>query len=180
MAVTSSTPANLVLGAGDVFLDGSDVGATMDANTFNIEQEWTVPQLNGVPGELQHTRYKLSESATLGVTIPEMTSAKLLAVWPGGNSATSGTITTIDSDNVRRIPTADYHDWMLQVDGLETNDQYTTFNFYADNAVNENGLSMEASDDGTLAIRAECRSTWDASDLTASPHRIKIITGVSS
>ena len=180
MAVTSSTPANLVLGAGDVFLDGSDVGATMDGNSYNIEQDWTVPELNGVPGELQHTRYKLREQAVLGVTIPELTSAKLLAVWPGANSATAGAITTIDSDNVRRIPTDDYHDWQLQVDGLATGAQYTTFNFYADNAVNDGGLEMEATDDGVLSFRAELHSTWDASDLTASPHRIKIITGVSS
>lgn len=180
MAVTSSTPANLVMGAGDVFLDGSDVGATQDGNTFNIEQDWTVPELNGVPGELQHTRYKRREQARLGVTIPELTSTKLLAVWPGASSATAGAITTIDSDNVRRIPTTHYHDWVLQVDGLATGDQWTQFNFYADNAINENGLEMEATDDGTLSYRAELMSTWDASDLTASPHRIKIITGVSS
>lgn len=180
MAVTSSTPANLVMGAGDVFLDGSDVGATMDGNTYTINQEWTVPELNGVPGELMHTRYKLREQASLGVTIPELTSAKLLAVWPGASSATAGAITTIDSDNTRRVPTGDYHDWQLQVDGLASGSQWTQFNFYADNAINDGGLEMEASDDGTLAYRAELMSTWDASDLSASPHRIKITTGVSS
>ena len=180
MAVTSSTPANLVIGAGDVFLDGADLGATVDNNSFAIEQEWTVPDLNGVPGELQHTRYKNSENARLGVTVAELTATKLRAVWPGSTSATAGTITTIDSDDTRRVPTADYHDWMLQVDGLETSDQYTTFNFYADNAVNDGGLEMEASDDGLLSYRAELMSTWSAADLTASPHRIKIITGVSS
>lgn len=180
MAVTSSTPANLVLGAGDVFLDAADVGATMENNSYTIEQEWTVPELNGVPGELQHTRYKRRENARLGVTIPELTSAKLKAVWPGASSATSGTITTIDSDDTRRIPTGDYHDWILQVDGLKSGDTWTQFNFYADNAINDGGLEMEASDDGTLSYRAELMSTWDAADLTASPHRIKIITGVSS
>lgn len=152
----------------------------MDGNSFSVEQEWTVPDLNGVPGELQHTRYKASENARLGVTIPELTAAKLVAVLPGWDSAVSGTITTIDSDNTRRIPTNDYHDWQLQVDGLATNDQYTTFNFYADNGINDGGLEMEATDDGALSYRAEIMSTWDASDLTASPHRIKIITGVSS
>lgn len=176
MAVTSSTAANLVIGAGDVFLDGADVGATLDGNTFQVEQEFHVPELNGVPGELQGTRYKTREQARLGVTIPELTAPKLLAVWPGANSAVSGTITTIDSDDVRRVATADYHDWILQVDGLDGKQ----FNFYADNAVNDGGLEMEANDDGTLSYRAELMSTWDGADLTASPHRIKIITGVSS
>lgn len=176
MAVSESTPANLVIGAGDVYLDGSDVGATQDSNSFSIEQSWTVPDLNGVTGELMHTRYKSSENARLGVTIPEMTSAKLLAVWPGANSATDGNVITIDSDDTRRIPSADYHDWQLRVPGLDGR----RFDFLADNGINDGGLEMEASDDGNLAYRAEIMSTWDAADLTASPHRILIVTGVSS
>jgi len=176
MAVTSSTASNLVIGAGDVFLDGADVGATMETNSFAVETDWYVPELNGVPGELQGTRYKNSETVRLNVTMPEMTGPKLLAVWPGANSAVSGTITTIDSDDVRRVATADYHDWILQVDGLGGKQ----FNFYADNAINEGGLEMEAADDGTMAISAELMATWDGADMTASPYRIRIITGVSS
>jgi len=176
MAVTSSTASNLVVGAGDVFLDGSDLGATMDSNTFSVETEWYVPDLNGVPGELQGTRYKSSENVTLGVTVVELTGSKLIAALPGWASDVSGTITTVDTDNTRRVATADYHDWILQVDGLDGKQ----FNFYADNAVNDGGLEFEASDDGTMGYRAELMSTWDGADLTASPFRIKIMTGVTS
>lgn len=176
MAVTSSTASNLVVGAGDVFLDGADVGATMDANTFGIETEWHVPDLNGVPGELQGTRYKNSETVRLGVTVVELTGTKLVAALPGWDTATSGTITTIDTDDTRRVATADYHDWILQVDGLDGKQ----FNFYADNAVNDGGLEFEAADDGTMGYRAELMSTWDGADLTTSPFRIKIMTGISS
>lgn len=176
MGVTASTPANLVIGAGDAYLDGSDVGATMDANSYNIEQEWTVPELNGVPGELMGTRYKRREMARLGMRLPEISSAKLLAVWPGAQSATDGNVITVDTDGTRRIPTADYHDWQLRVPGLDGK----RFDFLADNGINEAGLDMEASDDGTLAIPVEIMSTWNAADMDASPHRILIITGVSS
>lgn len=176
MAVSSSTASNLVVGAGDVFLDASDVGGTMDANTFAVETEWYVPDLNGVPGELKGTRYKSSENVRLGVTIVELTGAKLTAALPGWDTATAGAITTVDTDDVRRVASADYHDWILQVDGLDGKQ----FNFYADDAVNDGGLEFEASDDGTMGYHAELMSTWDGSDLTASPFRIKIITGVSS
>lgn len=176
MAVTSSTASNLVVGAGDVFLDSADVGATQDSNSFTVETEWTVPELNGVPGELQGTRYKNSEHVRLGVTVAELTATKMLAALPGWNSAVSGAITTIDSDDTRRVATADYHDWILQVDGLDGKQ----FNFYADNAVNDGGLEFEASDDDNMGYRAELMSTWDGADLTASPYRVKIITGVSS
>lgn len=180
MAVSASTASNLVVGAGDVFLDAADVGATQEANTFAVETEWTVPELNGVPGELLGTRYKRREHVRLGVTVAELTATKLLGVLPAWNSAVAGAITTVDSDDTRRIPTDDYHDWILQVDGVKSGDQWTQFNFYADNAINDGGLEMEAGDDDNLNYRAELRSTWDGADLTASPHRIKIITGVSS
>jgi hypothetical protein len=176
MAVSSSTASNLVVGAGDVFLDAADVGATTDNNSFAVETEWTVPDLNGVPGELQGTRYKNSENVRLGVTVVELTGTKLIAALPGWDTATDGTITTVDTDDTRRIPTADYHDWILQVDGLDGKQ----FNFYADNAVNDGGLEFEASDDGVMGYRAEVMSTWDGADLTASPFRIKIMTGISS
>ena len=176
MAVTSSTASNLIIGAGDVFIDGADIGATMDANSYAIQTEWYVPDLNGVPGELQGTRYKSSETAVMGFTMPELSAAKIVQMWPNASSATVGTVTTIDTDDSRRVSSDSYHDYTLQVDGLDG----VQLNFYADNALNTNGLEMELSDDGTAAIRAEVTATWDGSDMTASPHRIKRITGVSS
>lgn len=176
MAVSSSTASNIVVGAGDVFLDGSDLGGTMDNNAYAIETEWYVPDLNGVPGELMGTRYKSSENVRLSVTVVEVTGDKLVAALPGWETGTAGAITTIDTDDTRRVPSASYHDWLLQVDGLDGKQ----FNFYADNGVNDGGLELEASDDGTMGYRAEVMSTWDGADLTASPFRIAIITGVSS
>lgn len=176
MAVSSSTASNLVVGAGDVFLDATDVGATMDSNTFAVETEWYVPDLNGVPGELQGTRYKSSETVRLGVTIVELSGTKIIAALPGWDTATVGTITTVDTDDTRRVATEDYHDWILQVDGLDG----VQYNFYADNAVNDGGVEFEASDDGTMGMRAELISTWDGSDMTTSPFRIKRMTGISS
>jgi hypothetical protein len=174
--VTSSTPGNLVIGAGVVFRDGAVVGASMDTNAFTIEQEWADIDLNGVPGKLMGTDYILSEMARLETTIPEVSASILASTWPHSDSATVGTVTTIDSDGSRRVATADYSDWILQVDGLDGRQ----FNFYADNALNVDGVSMEATDDGAMAPRLNLETRWDAADLTASPHRITIITGVSS
>lgn len=176
MAVTSSTPANLVIGAGDAYLDGAVVGATMASNVFRIEQEYPDIDLNGVPGKLMGTHYKTKERAFLEVTIPEVSSSILAASWPGSQSATDGNVIQIDTAGTRRIPTADYHDWQLRVPGLDGK----RFDFLADNAINTGNLEFEATDDGALAPRLTLESTWDASDMTASPHRILIITGVSS
>jgi hypothetical protein len=176
MAVTSSTPGNLVIGAGDVFRDGSVVGASMDSNTYTIEQEWADIDLNGVPGKLKGTDYKLSETARMETTIPEVSSDIMSAMWPGSQSGTVGTVTTLDTDGTRRIASTDYSDWILQVNGLDGKQ----FNFYVDDALNVDSIVFEATDDGALAPRLNLESRWDASDMTASPHRITIITGVSS
>lgn len=176
MAVTASTPANLVVGAGDAYLDGSDLGATMDNNNFRIEQDFADIDLNGVPGSLMGTHYKTAERAFLEMTIPEVSSTIIGAIWPGSQSATAGNVITLDTDGTRRIPTADYHDWQLRVAGLDGK----RFDFLADNAINTGNLDFELADDGALAPRPTLESTWDASDMTASPHRILVITGTTS
>lgn len=176
MAVTASTPGNLVIGAGDVFRDGAVVGASMDSNVYEITTEWADIDLNGVPGKLKGTDYKLSETARLETTIPEVSADIMSAMWPGSQSAVVGTVTTLDSDGTRRIATADYSDWILQVDGLDGKQ----FNFHVDDALNVDSITFEATDDGALAPRLNLESRWDAADMSASPHRITIITGVSS
>ena len=176
MAVTSSTPGNLVIGAGDVYRDGSVVGASMDSNTFVIDQEYADIDLNGVPGKLKGTDYKTSEMARLETTIPEVSATVAAAMWPGSQSATDGNVITLDTDGTRRIPTSDYHDWELRVPGLDGKE----FRFLVDDALNTDSITYEATDDGALAPRLNLESRWDAADMDASPHRILIVTGVSS
>jgi hypothetical protein len=165
MGVTASTPANLVIGAGNVLIDSSDVGATTGDNTFTIEQTIFEPELNGVPGMLVGTQYKTREEAILGCSLPEVSAEILALLWPG--SAESGGV--IDYDGTRRLPTSAFHDYELDVDGL-TN----TFGFLADNALNQGSIEFNGQDAGMMAPKGEFHSKWDASSLTASPHRITI------
>ena len=64
----------------------------------------------------------------------------------------------------------------LRVEGLDGR----RFDFKVDDALNVDAISFEATDDGALAPRMNLESRWDAADMTASPHRILIVTGVSS
>ena len=176
MAVTASTPGNLVIGAGDVYKDGSVVGASMDSNVFTIEQEWADIDLNGVPGKLKGTDYKLSETARLETTIPEVSAAIVASMWPGSSSSTDGNVVTLDYDGTRRIASSVYADWELRVPGLDGR----RFDFKVDDAINVDSISFEATDDGALAPRMNLESRWNAADMDASPHRILIVTGVSS
>ena len=175
MAVTTSTPGNLVIGAGDVYRNATVVGASIDSNTYTIEQEYPDIELNGVPGKLIGTDYKTKEVARLETTIPEVSATIAAAMWPGSQSAVVAgppSVTTIDTDGTRRIPTADYGDWELRVPGLDGK----SFSFFVDNALNIDAITFEATDDGALAPRLNLESRWDAGDMTASPHRIVITT----
>jgi hypothetical protein len=177
MGATGATPANLVIGAGDVQADGTDFGVTADDNTFRIEQEiFTPDNLNGVPGALVGTHYKTREEAILEVTVPEVSPTALELQWPGSQSATVGDVTTIDSDGTsRRLGTDQYHDYRLRVPGLDGK----TFDFLADDALNLGTIELNGQNAGMMAPRLELHSTWDAADLTASPHRIVITVPAS-
>lgn len=177
MGVRAQTPANLVIGAGDVLVDTADQGVTADDNVYRVEQEiFTPDNLNGVPGALVDTHYKTREEAILEVTWPEVAADTLALMWPGSDSATVGDETTIDSDGTdRRIPSDGYHDFELRVPGLNGKQ----FSFFADNGLNLGAIEFSGQNAGMMSPRLEIHSNWDAADLTASPHRI-VVTAAAS
>jgi hypothetical protein len=177
MAVTVDTPANLVVGAGDVLVDSNDVGATVDDNTFRIEEEIFEPDnLNGVPGMLVGTQYKTREEAILECGFPEISADQIPLVWPGSASDGGvGDTETFSWDGVRRLPSSAFHDLELRVPGLDGRQ----FSFFADNALNQANAEFNAQDAGLMAPRGEFHSKWDAASLDASPHRIAVTTPAS-
>ncbi len=176
MAVTAQTPANIVVGAGDMLVDGADVGATADDNVFRVEQEIFEPDnLNGVPGMLMGTQYKRREEAILEASMPEISAEQVGFLWPGSDADTAGDVTTYSWDGTRRVASTFFHDYELRVPGLDGK----RFSFYADNALNQGNIEWSAQDDGLMAPRGEFHSKWAADSLTASPHRIAVDTSAS-
>lgn len=171
MGATASTPANLVIGAGDVSVDAADVGVTADDNTFRIEEEIFEPDnLNGVPGMLIGTAYKIRGMGVLVCRIPEITATQLSNLWPQSRSVVAGPETTIDWDGTRRISTDQYKDWVLTVPGLDG----ASFAFEVDNGINQVTQEYAAQNAGLLGPQAEVQSKWDPAILNASPYRIKV------
>lgn len=176
MAVTASTPANIVIGAGDVYVDGSVVGATQDDNVFRIDREYAVPDLNGTKGALVNTDFIVKSEALMETTIPEISESIMAVMWPGSTSTDGdGGSVIIDETGSSRIPASDYHDWELRIPGLTMN-----FSFQLDNAINLGKIEMSAANKANMKPRLELHSRWDPDDLTVSPHRIVISPLVSS
>jgi hypothetical protein len=170
LGVTASTPTNLVVGAGDVYVDGSILGASIDNNEFQINRTYYTPTLNGTKGDLIGTTYIQRSEGVLLTSIPEISAAIMAKMWPGSIEKTLGTTVSIEEDATRRIPTADYHDWELRVPRLNGGH----FGFQVSDGLNQAALTMTASDSGVVAPRAEVHSHWDANDLTVAPHRIRV------
>lgn len=175
MPVTADTPTNLVVGAGEVYRDNTSLGASVDNNVFRIEREIFTPDLNGVKGALLGTDYITRSEGVLETSFPEVSATVLAAGLPGSQSATAGSTTTIDEDDSRRIPTSAYADWELQVERLGGGE----FQFEVDDAIQTGNYEGELTDDGLFAPRYTLTSRWDPADLTASPHRIRVLTTAS-
>jgi hypothetical protein len=175
MPVTADTPTNIVAGAGEIYKNQDSFGASRDANVFRIERELITPEINGLKGMLVGTDYVRRSEGILETTILEVSTASLPSTWPGSSSATVGDTTTIDEDETRRIPTAAYADWELQLERLGGGE----FQFEVDNAIHVGNFESEFADDGFFGTRLELHSRWDPADLTNSPHRIRILTSAS-
>lgn len=176
MGITADTPTNLVVGAGEFLLDHANVGATIDANNFRIEREIFTPELNGAKGALVGTDYVTKSEGVLEVSVPEFNGTILLAAWAGAETTgVVGGMEVISEDEVRRIPTAAYHDAELQVERLNGGE----FQFEVDDAIQIGNLEAELTDDGVAAPRLELHSRWNPAALTASPHRIRILATAS-
>jgi hypothetical protein len=171
MGITADTPTNLVVGAGEALVNHANVGATTENNAFRVEREIFTPELNGAKGALVGTDYVTSSEGVLEMSIPEFNATMLLAGWPGAQSTPTAGMTIIDEDETRRIPTAAYNDWEVQIERLNGGE----FQFEVDDAINVGNLEAEFADDGLAAPRFELHSRWNPANLTVSPHRIRIL-----
>lgn len=97
MPVTSQTTRELFIGAGDFYMDGNSLGATMENNVWRLIRTYFRPNLNGVRGPLKGTDYVQSEVAQIEVTLPEVSPTVLALAIPGTN-ATSSEIDGVATD----------------------------------------------------------------------------------
>ncbi len=85
---TPVDPTQIVIGAGEAFVDGVSVGPTEANNILTITPEWFTPQFNGIPGPVMGTDYVKKEMAELEMTLPEIGAANLALIHPNSSPAT--------------------------------------------------------------------------------------------
>jgi hypothetical protein len=164
MAATASTPANLVIGAGNGYRKGEsdpafvDLGVTREDNVFRVEETRFEPDdLNGVPGLLKDTMYIVTSTGMLEITTPEISAERLLDSWPGASADQDddGTVTINRDGNARRVPSSAYADYELRVKGATR--RYT---FYVNDAINTESPQFDLQNAGLSGPRLVLGSRW--------------------
>ena len=171
MAITANTPTRMLLDAGDAYINGTDIGATKPTgNSFAVEQEIYFPELAGAKGGLSGTGKIIKESATLTLTIPEITLANLITAIPtlaSSSDATSEYTTLPDIGYVGTTPHV-----TVEWKGHNTNTKDVHIILY--NAIAEGGLSLNLDDTGETVYEVTFRSYYTASAPTQRTWKIAI------
>ena len=125
MGATAATPANLVIGAGDVLVGAVghtlvDRGSRPTTTPTRSSRRFSRPTTStACPARCSGTHYKIREEAVLARDGARDQRDHRGLMWPGSQAATVGEDTTYDTDGTaRRIPDDDYHDYGLRVPGL--------------------------------------------------------------
>lgn len=159
------------IGAGTVWLDDEELGATRENNVFRIVQTLAAPTVNGAGGMLKRTDYhNVLPYAELEVTLLENSEALLAVMVPGASSTTVGDDTVIGPPTSRRLQDADYHKWEIRVPGISNRQlKYTILAGIA-----TGNAEWTNSDDGAAPAgpRVTIQSRIDPSDTTANPWTI--------
>jgi hypothetical protein len=154
MAISSNTPTRLMLDAGDLFVNSTDVGATKSGGSFVVEQDIYFPELAGAKGALAGTGTVVKESATLAITLVEITMANLIIAIPTLASASDATSEYTTTPDVGPIGSASHVTVIWQ--GHTTNVKHVQLILY--NALAEGGLTLNLEDGAETAYEITFRS----------------------
>lgn len=159
MAISSNTPTQMLLDAGDLYINGVDVGATVGQGSFSVEQEIYFPELNGAIAGIAGTGKVVKETATLQVTIAELTVAKLLTVLPTLASSSDATSEYTTTPSVGLVGSSSHVTVHWQ--GTTTNSKTVQCLLY--NALAEGGLTLNFEDGAETSYQVTFRSYNGAS-----------------
>lgn len=169
--ITSDTPVSLVIGAGILLRDHAFVGPTVDNNLFAVERTYFTPDLNGIMGDLAATDYISRSVGRIEASVPQVNAGMIASGIPGATVTTPGGGSLVEEATNRRIQTAAYADWELDIDRPDGGQ----FQFEVRSAINTGNFESELQDDGLYAPRYVLAGRYDAASLGTSPWAIRIL-----
>lgn len=171
MGIDSSTPLNLLFGAGDVTFANVDVGATKEGTVFRVEQEVYWPDLNCAKGPIKGTGYKIREVAFLQVTLVEMTMENVALAIPCAEVASSDSASTIISGGTPGcIASTCYGDVVWTGDNCENK----TLRITLKDAISSENLEITFQCDEEASFTVTFMATYDPANVSTRPWYIEL------
>jgi hypothetical protein len=162
MAISATTLTELLLDVGTLVIGSTDIGATGPEGSFAVEQEIYWPELGGARGNIAGTGKVVTESATLQLTVKEISVAGLARALPTVASSSDATSEYTTAITFGMIGTSVHQTvtWTgSQIDGK-------AIKIILSQALPEGGLTMNLNDKGESEYELTFRSYYAAATPT--------------
>lgn len=186
-ALTTETVERFVVDAGAVYFNLGDVderlfGATRGGNSFVIEQDIKMIEIDGVRGATMGARRVVESNARITANLLELTSQNIMTAIAGTDATDfiDGEGVTATHDEIRRTRNISNLDYIKnvsivgQVSGSGENIICTIFNALADEGFE---LAFEDREEGSLEVTFTAH--YDPADVTKEPWAIRFPKDVS-
>jgi hypothetical protein len=180
--VTSSTPFNLLVDAGAVYVNYGEtderlLGATRGGNTFRVNQDFRMMDADGVPGAINAMTRIINVEVILTARMLELSAENLLLAFPGATNTAAPIVppaTASVHQSIRRarnIQAADFLKNVAIVGTIQGKAEPIVCIVY--NAMQSDNVELGTSDDDESVIELNFRGHFDLSNLDLEPWEIR-------
>lgn len=174
MAISASTPLNMLFGAGNITVGAVPVGATKEGTVFRVEQEIYWPDLNCAKGPVKGTGYKIREVAYLQVTLVEITMENVALAIPCATVASSDSASTIISGGTPGCIASSCYDDVIWIGSTcESKDLRITLK----DAISSENLEITFQCDEEAAFTITFMATYDPANVDVRPWYMELEDG---
>lgn len=188
--ITTETTKRFAIDSGAVFLNLGEtgerlLGATRGGNTFTVEQEIKIIEVDGSKGPLKGARRIIESTAKIKANLLELTTANIMIAIAGATATNFTDITSAPATNthdeikrVRNLSDIDYIKNIAivgKVSGSAENIICLVYNALADEGLE---LAFEDKEEGVLEVTFTAH--FDPADLDTEPWAIRFPKAIVS
>lgn len=181
--ITTETTKRFAIDSGAVFLNLGEtgerlLGATRGGNTFTVEQEIKIIEVDGSKGPLKGARRIIESTAKIKANLLELTTANIMIAIAGATATNFTDITSAPAtnthDEIRRVRNLSDLDYIKniaivgKVSGSAENIICLVYNALADEGLE---LAFEDKEEGVLEVTFTAH--FDPADLDTEPWAIR-------
>lgn len=181
--ITTETVEKFIIDAGAVYINLGDpaerlLGATQGGNTFTIEQDIKLIEIDGVKGATKGARRIIESNAKLKTNLLELSSENLMLAIVGSSATNwtdpTSTPATNTHDEIRRVRNISDLDYITniaivgKVSGTNENIIVTIYNALADG-----GFELGFADREEGVLEVEFTAHYDPTDIDTEPWAIR-------